>query len=161
MPDPDETDVADALLAAEVFHLQIVNADTKAGFLIAAVSVLLGAVTNQRDVLPPHGVSEWIGVGMLAASVLAGLYAALQCARVLSPRVARTRFSRFSWPSVARAEVADLLRLDPADRRREAWTTARALAGIAETKFRLFRLGLRSFLVAAALLVPALTVLAL
>lgn len=159
-----DDDLEDALAAIEQFRHWIANTDTKAGFLVASVSVLLGALTGQRGTLdrhlPPDGALDWVGVGLLAASGLATLLAAFVVARVLLPRIVTTKFSRYSWPSVAAVDVDKLVRLGPDGRRREAWTTAKALADIARTKIVLLRLGVRLFLTGAALLVLALAVLA-
>lgn len=159
-----DDDVEDALAAMDQFRHWIVNADTKAGFLVASVTVLLGALAGQRGTLdrhlPPDGAWDWTGVILLAASCLATVLAAFVTSRVLLPRVVRTTFTRYSWPSVAAAEVDDLARLKPDGRRREAWTTARALAEVARTKITLLRLGIKLFLTAAALFVLALASLA-
>lgn len=153
---------ADALAAIEQFQRLINNADTKAGFMVAAVTVLVGAIVRQpvSDHLPAVDVADWIGLGLLGLSAAGGLAAAFFVARCLMPRVKRHEFSRFSWPSVARVELDQLLRLPRGRRAEEAWMTARALAQILAEKYGALQWGIRSFLFSAATLVVALGVLA-
>lgn len=156
-------DTEDPLAAIDQFRHWIANADTKAGFLVASITVLISAVAGQRNEIaenfPPTRVTEWIGLGLLSVGALSAFAAALLAARCLTPKVKRTAFTRYSWPLVARAEIDYLVALPAESRRREAWITAKALAQIAESKYGLLQWGIRAFFISALSIVAALTVL--
>jgi hypothetical protein len=142
------------------FARWITNADTKAGLLAAALAILTGWVAQRMGTvvhrLPPGSLVEWIVLlGLLTSAAAIVLSTAFLVCAVI-PRVHEPRlFSRYSWPSVAGASVADLVLTERRSEREESWQTAHILASIARRKFRHVRraflwwtLGTLSFLLA-------------
>jgi hypothetical protein len=123
------------------------HADNKIGLLFAASTVLLGALASSWDRVHGEGGG---GVGMLgvvfyglAALGLAIAYIAMVAG--LTPRVKpglmRHEHNRFSWPSVVAMSIDEFEALseEHAQIRREAIRQIKALATMADIKFRLFR----------------------
>jgi len=141
---------ADVQLAIEQTGQWIMSADTKSGFLATAVSVLLVAAASQRELFQ-IAVEHSSPRNVFAAISLVGgaiwlLMSVAQIGWVLLPRTASPTPTRFSWPWVAAADVAELSALNPDDSRAEAWMHAKILAVIARKKFAAFR---RALLLAA------------
>ena len=144
----------DALTAISETGLWIRSADTKTGFGLTGLTILLAAQASQARTLQvlwkdtsAAAAAEWL----LALSVLTLGAAYLLFVGVLTPRTQTTAPNRFSWPWVASASDDELQVLSRASVRREAWLQARTLASIAATKFRLLKWGIRSTAVSALL----------
>jgi uncharacterized membrane protein YeaQ/YmgE (transglycosylase-associated protein family) len=152
----------DARFAISQFSGWITNADTKASLLATALTVLVGAVASQRNVLlgvlPTSGYREWTAVALFCSIVICIVGSVICLVRVLTPRVDRTAFSRYSWPAVAESPLVKLVSLSQQTEREEAWYTARVLAVIARVKFRNFSLALRWSIGAAGAFVAWLSV---
>lgn len=133
------TNTDDARFAISQFTAQVNSADTRAGLLGAALTVLAPVLVRQFETTRLTGVV----VGLLVASAALIALAVAGTVSVLSVRVVEVGFSRYSWPLVARSSVAALTgRTDRTDRV-EAWRAAYALALIAQTKYAHFRWALR------------------
>jgi hypothetical protein len=137
--EPDTTDV-EFLLGQTAEWIRA--ADTKAGLLLAALTVLLGGISSSardlKTLWSGHHVDRLDALIVLAASValLAVAYALLIA--VLLPRRSSPADSRYAWPWVNSASLLDLERLTPDSRRTEAWRQAKQLAAIAARKHCLF-----------------------
>ena len=148
----DEEIGTDALTVISETGLWIRSADTKTGFGLTGLTVLLAAQASQAktiQVLWKDTSAATLADWFLAISVLLLTAAYLLFVGVLTPRTQTTAPNRFSWPWVARATEDDLEGLSGVAVRREAWLQARTLALIAATKFRLLKWGIRSTAVSA------------
>lgn len=132
------------------------NADVKAGLIATADTVLAGAVATQRSAVTRNAQSlEVVDVFALAAlgtTVLGVLWCGFFLMRALMPRVRRGSFSRYSWTTLANADLRRLVRAAPNAEREEAWAIAISLAQIVEAKYRAVRLSLYGWIVGATAL---------
>lgn len=128
-------------------------ADSKAGFVFTALTILLSAMST--DLPQVRGLwseprDSW-PLLLLLASCLA-LMAAVTCsALVVLPRTRGLTPNRFSWPwlaSASRDKVLRHVRRDPPDD--DAWCQARTLAVIAARKYKWLGWSLRSGALAAS-----------
>lgn len=157
----DDDPGTDALAIISETGLWIRSADTKTGFGLTGLTVLLAAEASQARTLQilwrtpgTAPATEWL----LAASVvfLAAAYSLF--VGVLLPRTQATKPNRFSWPWLCRASDEELEAIDSGAARREAWLQARTLATIAATKFRFLKWAIRSTAVSALLYMVAMLV---
>jgi hypothetical protein len=138
---PSQPDVSDAEFVIGQTGDWIRSADTKAGLLLAALTVLLGwlgsSVGTLRCVWSGHpqrlGSLLALGGSVLFLSVAVGLLIA-----VLLPRRSAPTATRYAWPWVHRTSIEELLALAPDSRRVEAWRQAKQMAMIAAHKHTLF-----------------------
>src|SRR5713101_321252 len=116
------------------------NADTKTGLLLAALTVLLAAISSQahrlRHLWAGHGRIGWVLMALAASVVLLGMAFALLVA-VLIPRT-KTPITRYSWPWIASVPLTELERLSADSARSEAWMQAKTMSEIALHKYRYF-----------------------
>jgi hypothetical protein len=138
------TDSGDARFAIDQFGRWIANADTKASLLAAALVIMGGALGDQgRTVghrLPPTSFADWLSLVALLAATGAIVTSVGFLVGVVSPRLEESdEFSRYSFPSVADAPIAELVRVDGGSDREHGWRTATVLASIARRKFRCLR----------------------
>ncbi|MFI6099368.1 Pycsar system effector family protein [Lentzea sp. NPDC051213] len=127
-------------LAITQFSAWVSNADTKAGLLATATTLLGGGLASQRTVIrgafPPTTTMAWVRVIAIGLSVLAVVVAVAALVVALRPRARKHGFSRYSWPVVASVSLeqyrARVCRAPGA----EGWRTAHDLARIARAKFR-------------------------
>lgn len=134
-------DSGDARFAIDQFGRWIANADTKASLLAAALLIMVGALGEQgRAVvhrLPPVSVADWGSLLALAVATGTAVASIGFLVRTVTPRIQRTdRFSRYSFDSVADAQLQDLVQADTEADREHGWLTASVLASIARRKFR-------------------------
>lgn len=145
----------DAYFAISNFSTWINNADTKAGFLVAAWTVLVGALATSGDriqrALPVAGGRSLAALVFLILSLSCLSVTAYFLYSALSPRLPAPGFSRFAFPNVANAKLRDLINADPSRSREEAWRQARQLAQIALAKFLAVKRALR-FLMSSAVM---------
>lgn len=144
----------DVRFAIESFNQVIANADTKAGLLGTALTVIAGLVVSNIATLVPtsrDSVLSWMALSLLAATLVSVCVAAAFLLQVLRPRLTVSDFSRYSWPDVATASLVDLLSLVDGDDRADGWRQAHTLARIAGSKFRAFSHALNWFVGAVAL----------
>ncbi|WNV82766.1 Pycsar system effector family protein [Umezawaea sp. Da 62-37] len=138
--------LAEAQFAITQFSGWVSNADTKAGLMATATTILGGALVGQRTAIrasfPPESPREWAVAAVLVWTLLAVVTTAFALTAALRPRVVNDGYSRFSWPTVAATPAHVLDAADPRDSSREAWRSAHELAGIARLKFRWLRLAL-------------------
>lgn len=121
------------------------GADTKAGFTLTALVVLLSAIATdasgvrdlwtKRDDAPP---SLWL----LAVSIAAISVALVVAALVVLPRTPSPKANRFSWPWLASVPLEEVIDQLGSDVRAEAWHQAWTLAGIARDKHRLLQVAM-------------------
>jgi hypothetical protein len=135
----------------------IVNADAKAGLLLAALAVLGAALTGQlQSTLRRYlvfGVREVAALVLFAVAVAMLGISVFYIYRVLIPRLDETSSeSRFSWPWVSQQAPDLILRREPGGVRREAWVQAVALSGIARAKFSAFRAALQFAIIGSVFL---------
>jgi hypothetical protein len=146
----------DAQFAISSFAGWINNADAKAGFLAAGLTVLVGTIAGQRDrvydLLPLAGPRAGVAVAAIAGALVTALVTAVLLGRTMAPRTANRGFSRYAWPSVA-ASTPELLDSLPATTDGiEAWRHAYDLAVIAKAKFHNITLAIRWLAAATVLL---------
>jgi hypothetical protein len=146
----------DARFAITQMSTWIANADVKAGLIATADTVLVGALISQRreavDSARQLEVADVIGLISLGLSAIGVIWSAFFLLIVLTPRVRSGQKTRYSWPSLAQAKVSDLVDIDLETDRREAWTSAIALANIAARKYRATRLSLIGWIVGGVFL---------
>lgn len=146
----------DARFAITQMSAWIANADVKAGLIATADTVLVSALVSQRreavDSARQLDVTDAIGLISLGLSALGVLWSAFYLLQVLTPRMRSVQKTRYSWPSLAQAKVDDLIDADPETDRREAWTSAIALANIAARKYRATRRSLIGWIVGGVFL---------
>lgn len=132
------------------------NADTKAGLVATATTVLIGVALAQRQGLVQQFTGSstlaWAALVVFGAAVLSGLVAVGAVARALWPRLVASRFSRYSWPAVTGVAPVVLTRSGPGSEREEAWTTVQDMSRILQVKYRSLRIAISAWLVAAAFL---------
>lgn len=157
----DDDPGTDVLAVISETGLWIRSADTKTGFGLTGLTVLLAAEASQARSLQilwkapsTAPATEWI----LATSVV--FLAAAYClfVGVLLPRSQVPKKNRFSWPWLSRASDEQLEAIDSGAARREAWRQARVLATIASTKFRFLTLAIGATAVSALLYLVAMLV---
>ncbi|GAB7038272.1 MULTISPECIES: hypothetical protein [Catenuloplanes] len=150
----------DARFAMNQFSTLIVNADTKAALLTTALMLLVvQATARHRDitaVLPPDGPAEWAAALLLAAATGSAAVALTTLLLVIRPAIVGCEFSRYSWPTLARASLGRLDGYHADADRREAWVTAQTLARILDRKLRRIRVAFWWWLTAVATLIPGL-----
>jgi hypothetical protein len=143
----------DAYKAISEFSGWVTNADTKAGLLASATTLVGGGIASQRakvrESFRPATVADWIELIAICVSILAVLVAVVALVVVLRPQARRFGFSRFSWPAVVVHEVAELAAMSGRTQRMEAWQTAHDLAVIAQQKFRWLSVALFSWAIGA------------
>ncbi|MFD1148172.1 Pycsar system effector family protein [Saccharothrix hoggarensis] len=151
-----EDEPKDAYQAIGQFSGWVANADTKAGLLATATTLLGGGLASQRhtirDAFRPSSLADWVSLVAISVAMVAILVTAIALVLVLVPRarVARqTRFSRFSWPAVAAKSMDELLAEVDAKPAEEAWWTARDLAIIVHRKVRWLRVALFGWVIGA------------
>jgi hypothetical protein len=141
----------DALPAIAAISTWINNADTKIGLLGIVDTALIGAFVSQHDrartVLDHADRRGAIALVLLALGVVALVISILYLFRALQPRLSSNQPSRFAFPWVAEADLADLMAADHEKIRREAWIQAQTLSRIVRAKYA----GLRRALPCAAL----------
>jgi len=154
---PPGPETQDAYFAIEQFTAWINSADTKAGFLSAALAIVVNGLVLD---------SRFGGVGQLSdrgpVVVLAFCLSAL-CALVCTgalmlaiyPRVQAQPYSRYSWPSVAESTSGTPAAAAPIASRHEAWSTARSLAIITRKKYRYLRFSFVCWIVSLVALLLA------
>jgi hypothetical protein len=130
---------ADARFVIDHVASWITNADLKAGLLATGLIFAIGVLADQRAAIARQllfrSATDGVAVAAAAAAIFAFLRSALYVARTVSPRVESTPANRFSWPSLADADVDELLGASAETVRREAWEHARQLARITRVKF--------------------------
>ncbi len=92
----------------------IANADTKAGILVAGLTVLLGGIAAQgQSLLRGPWRQEWHHIANAAGLSLAAIFAiasALLLVRVLIPRTFQPpEATRFAWPWLNAQAIDDLM----------------------------------------------------
>jgi hypothetical protein len=137
------TETQDAYFAIEQFTVWINSADSKAGFLSAALAIVVNGMVLEWG-SQPRGLRHLSEQGAVAAvafclSVLCALACTGTLLLAIYPRVRQHAYSRYSWPSVAQSAAQATTALTPIASRREAWATARLLALIARQKYRYLR----------------------
>lgn len=151
----------DVLAIMSETGLWIRGADTKTGFGLTGLTILLAAEASQASTLQVLWRAPGTAPGtvwLLAASVafLAAAYSLF--VGVLLPRTQTTKPNRFSWPWLCRASDEELEAIDSGVARREAWLQARTLATIAATKFRFLKWAIGSTAVSALLYLAAMLI---
>lgn len=137
--DPDR-DLDVALAAAAETSRVIAGADAKAGLVLAAQGVALaGTASAVRAGPPPSDVVQVLAVPVI---VFAGVTVLLLVA-CLWPRMNGPASAWFAFPVLSLGETPSP-RPDEADLAEQAWAQARALAQIAQRKYRWFRAALLS-----------------
>ncbi|WP_204072741.1 Pycsar system effector family protein [Planotetraspora phitsanulokensis] len=153
VPEPDS---ADAHFAISQFSAWIMNADTKAGVLAAALAILINGLLGQKiaitALLPPRNVAAWLPLTALTGSAICIIAASMHLILAVRPKIRQDEFSRYSWPSVSKSTISQLVSRGTDTDREEAWKTAHTLASIAEIKFRRLRVAFIWWLIAALLL---------
>ncbi|GAA4902892.1 hypothetical protein GCM10023405_24710 [Streptomonospora salina] len=147
----------DALFAIDQTGQWIRSADTKAGLLGAALSVLATGVAAEAaksgvPVLDAASVRESLSGWLLIILAAFLVIAIALTVKTVSPRISTPRYrSRYSWPWLNAMDPMELSRLGSTNSRHEAWVQAIYLAGVAEAKHRSLRLALRFFAAAGVL----------
>jgi Flp pilus assembly pilin Flp len=158
-PDPQSplTAADDALPAIDAISTWINNADTKIGLLGIVDTALTGAFAAQHDrarTLIDHAdLRGIIALALLAFGVAALVTSILTLFRALQPRLDSHHPSRFAFPWIADAQLADLIAGDHETIRREAWIQAQTLSRIVRAKYESLRRALPCAILAGALLV--------
>lgn len=135
----------------DAFAAWIAAADTKAGLVAAALSVLVGALVSQAGAVGAlAGCDEVVASAARSYAWLTGallLAAFIAVGAVVWPRVRYARPNPYAWPSVASCgSDAILHRLDdPAGRAEAAWDQAHILALICRVKHTAFRAAISLF----------------
>jgi pycsar effector protein len=117
------------------------SADTKAGLLLGALTVLLGWLSSSAGSLRGlwSGHPQRLGALVFLATCVVLLVVAIALLiAVLIPRRSTPAATRYAWPWVHRTSLEDLKALTPDTQRTEAWRQAKLLAGIASRKHTLF-----------------------
>ena len=147
----------DALPAIAAISTWINNADTKIGLLGIVDTALIGAFVAQHDrartALDHANRRDSVAVVLLALGVAALMTSILYLLRALQPRLDSCHPSRFAFPWVADADLADLMAGDHEKIRREAWIQAQTLSKIVRAKYTGLRRALPCAVLAGALLV--------
>ncbi len=133
------------------------NADTKIGLLGIVDTALIGAFAAQHDramtTLHQADRRDIIALVLLALGVVA-IVTSISCLfRALQPRLDNCHPSRFSFPWLADANLADLMAGDHQQIRHEAWIQAQTLSKIVRAKYKGLRRALPCTVLAGALLV--------
>ena len=148
-----DTDARFAITHVAAF---ITNADAKAGLLAAALSFTVAAVAGQRPeiakLIHSHTAADGLALSMMALAVLAFTISAVHVVQAIQPRVDSAVSTRFGWPTLADAEIDDLVAVCAAAAVREAWLHAKQLSLIARAKFTAITVALRWFALGAAFL---------
>lgn len=135
------------------FSTWIANADTKAGLLATATTVLGGLLAGQRVAIQaafhPRTPWQWVALLAVCVSIASILLCVLALVVVLRPRVQKPGYSRYSWPSVARTPLPRLVSASRSRAKLEGWRTAKAMAAIAARKFFWLRVAVLSWAVSA------------
>jgi hypothetical protein len=137
----DDPDVSDVEFLIGQTGDWIRSADTKAGLLLGALTVLLGWLSSSTESLrglwsghPQRlGALVILGVCVVLLVVAIGLLIA-----ILVPRRSTPTATRYAWPWVHGTSLEDLVALTPESRRIEAWRQSKHLASIASRKHTLF-----------------------
>lgn len=126
-------------LAITQFSTWVSNADTKAGLLATATTLLGGGLASQRGAIrksfAPATALEWVSTVAVSVTMIAMVVAVAALVVGLRPRARRYGFSRYSWPSVASLSLEQYLERVQRTPRLEGWRTAHDLARIARVKF--------------------------
>lgn len=116
-------------------------ADTKAGLLLAALTVLLGGISssarNLRGLWSAHR-NHTAALTVLAISVVLLAIAYALLIALLLPHRSSPTATRYAWPWVHKTALRKLESLPLESRRKEAWVQAKQLASIASRKLGLF-----------------------
>lgn len=136
-------DAQDAYFAIQQFTGWINSADSKAGFLSAALAVVVNGIVLEYN--SHHAGVQGLGgrgavmVAAFAVSALCALGCTGTLVLAIYPRIQAQTHSRYSWPSVAECTSAALEASAPIASRSEAWSTAHSLALITQRKYRFLR----------------------
>lgn len=156
-PRPPITAADDALPAINLISTWINNADTKTGLLGIVDTALTGAFVAQhnlaRTVFDHASLRGTIALVLLALGVIALGASILSLVRALQPRLRSRSPSRFAFPWIADAELADLMAGNHERIRLEAWIEAQELSRIARAKYEHLKHALLYTLSAGTLLV--------
>lgn len=149
----------DAYFAIEQFTVWINSADSKAGFLSAALAIIVNGLVLALDSraggfrhlgeLGPVVATAFVTCALCALACTAALVLAIY------PHVYRQPHSRYSWPSVAESDPLALAAAASVATRGEAWVTARSLALINRRKYRCLRFSFVFWIAALAALLLA------
>lgn len=146
----------DALPAIGAISTWINNADTKIGLLGIVDTALVGSFIAQHDrarmVLDHADRRDAMALVLLALGAVALVTSILYLFRALQPRLDISYPSRFAFPWVADANLADLMAGDHEKIRREAWIQAQILSKIVRTKYQGLRRALPCTVLAGVLL---------
>lgn len=146
----------DALPAIDAISTWINNADTKIGLLGIVDTALIGAFIAQHDrarmALHHADRRDIVALVMLALGVASLMTSILYLSRALQPRLHNYHPSRFSFPWLADADLADLMAGDHQQIRYEAWIQAQTLSKIVRAKYKGLRRALPCAVLAGGLL---------
>ena len=152
----------DALPAIDAVGIWINNADTKVGLLGIVDTALVGAFVAQHDraraVLGHTDRRDILALVLLSLGAVALVTSILYLLRALQPRLDSYHPSRFAFPWVADADLADLMAGNHEQIRLEAWIQAQTLSKIVRAKYKGLRRALPCAVLAGALLVGWLVV---
>ena len=102
----------DAYFAIEQFTASINSADSKAGFLSAALAIVVNGIVLEWGSRPRGlrllGDHGQVAVVALCLSALCALACTGMLMLAIYPRVRQHSYSRYSWPSVAHASISPL-----------------------------------------------------
>jgi hypothetical protein len=151
----------DVLATVAETGLWIRSADTKTGFGLTGLTVLLAAEASQARSLQ----ILWTSTGtapapdwLLAFSIAFLAMAYCFFVGVLIPRTQTVKANRFSWPWLCRATDDEVETMACGEGRREAWLQARTLAKVAAAKFRFLKLAISSTAVSVLLYLVAMLI---
>lgn len=125
-------------------------------------TALIGAFVAQHSHINTAfnhgGVRDATALSLLGLGAIALAASVLYLLRALQPRLDHQQPTRFAFPWVADANLADLMAGNHQTIRREAWIEARALSRIVRAKYQNLRKALPCAAVAGALLITWLIV---
>ena len=124
------------------------NADTKAGFLLAALAVVVSNATSLARGLIDRSANTGghviTGIVLAFSAIILLTTAAGFIVKVLIPRIGPASFveSRFAWPWLATQTADAVSRRGPSSIRQEGWMQAIVLGRIVKAKLSAFRIAL-------------------
>ena len=145
-----DSSTRDAEYAIVQFDNWISSADTKAGLLMAATTLLGGLLASQKASIStsfhPQQPFDWLPLTAISIAIMGFLVTVGTLLFVLYPRIHHGLNSRYSWPTIAKM-TAEETAVYASSRTpgMEAWRTAHALATIAMQKFYWLRLAIASW----------------
>jgi len=128
------------------------GADTKAGFALAALTLLIGAMASDAAIVRSlwQDTSSWSPSVLLVVVSFGSVVIAFSAAvAVVMPRTSAPQPNRFSWPWLAGVSEQEALSRAKASSGDEAWRQARTLALVCARKHWWLRVTLWSGLIAA------------